>query len=115
VVKRTREQMRSSALAREENMQEHRLIHENGCWCCSVCQWTWKYVPRSQCPGVERFAFGEAPENYLTATQLRKLHLKPADPRRPDGCYWQAGRKTWLWFYDRSVNAVSVRSYRRKK
>ena len=96
-------------------MQQHQLIQKDGCWYCSVCRWSWKQPPRLQCPGVERFAFGEAPSYYLTVTQLRRLHLKPLDLCRPDGCYWRAGKKTWLWFYDRFVNAVPVRPYHRKK
>lgn len=95
-------------------MQKHQLIQQEGHWYCSVCHWSWKHFPRAQCPGVQRFAYAEAPSDYLTYTELRALRLKPLDAHSPGGCYWRVGRREWLWFYDRR-KAVPVRAYRRKQ
>lgn len=80
---------------------DHEVVLTEAGYACRVCGWQWKRRPRSACPKVRRFGYREAPQGYLTYTELRKQGLQPRDRRVPDGCYYRTGRKQWLWFYDR--------------
>ena len=79
----------------------HELEMREDRYYCRVCGWQWKRRPRAACPRVRRFGYQEAPEEYLTYTELRALRLQPRDRRAPDGCYYRSGCREWLWFYDR--------------
>lgn len=57
----------------------------DGRYTCSLCHITWRNEPRSQCVGVQRFEYGAWPDGLYTATQLRRMHLKP--DAEPDGYY----------------------------
>jgi uncharacterized protein YprB with RNaseH-like and TPR domain len=52
---------------------------------CALCRWTWRTPSRSACFGVPRFEYGSWPQELFTATQLRRMHLKPGP--EPDGYY----------------------------
>ena len=49
---------------------------------CTVCKWNWKSRPTSDCPGVQRYEWGTAPDNLKTIGQLKKAGLKPNAPYR---------------------------------
>lgn len=76
---------------------------EQGYYHCSVCSWTWKYLPGGECPGVTRYAYGQVPGHLLTYTQLKAKNLRPLDRNKPDGCYFKKRDKAWLWFYDERI------------
>lgn len=57
---------------------------------CSVCKWTWKGAPQSECPGVPRYEYADIPADLLHKTGLRERHLKPGGP--PRGVYYRAGQ-----------------------
>lgn len=75
-------------------MLEHQLSKQGKEWHCTVCQWTWKGKPRSECPGVHWYA--EKPENLLTELELREKNLNPVGS--PAGC--MKDRDAWLHLYD---------------
>lgn len=59
---------------------------------CTICEWFWRSKPAGTCPGVKRYAWGEAPENLKTEAQLRKLGRKPAvNPESRFGSLLAAG------------------------
>ncbi|MGB8343328.1 MAG: hypothetical protein WCD86_00505 [Ktedonobacteraceae bacterium] len=65
---------------------DHQLTHlSDGRFTCALCQWTWRTHPHSPCVGVPRFDYGSWPSTLSTATQLRRMKLKPGEP--PDGSY----------------------------
>ena len=66
---------------------------------CTVCLWTWKAAPASNCPGLPR----RSAPHLLTYTQLQKKHLKPADRNKPDACYYQNSTRDFVWLYDERV------------
>jgi DNA polymerase III epsilon subunit-like protein len=57
----------------------------DGQYVCALCRWTWRSPPRSACVGVPRYEYGSWPQGLYTATQLRRMHLKPGP--EPDGYY----------------------------
>lgn len=57
---------------------------------CSLCKWTWKTTPQSECPGVPRYEYADIPATLAHKTRLRELHLKPDGPAR--GVYYRAGQ-----------------------
>jgi DNA polymerase III subunit epsilon len=61
---------------------KHEIIKTDTGYHCTVCNWNWKSKPVSDCPGVTRYEWGTAPENLRTKGQLRKIGLKPNQPRR---------------------------------
>lgn len=65
---------------------DHQLSRlPNGQFTCALCRWTWRAPPRSACFGVPRYEYGSWPQGLYTATQLRRMHLKPAE--ESDGYY----------------------------
>lgn len=65
---------------------DHQLSRlPDGRYTCALCRITWRTQPRSSCVGVPRFDYGSWPEGLFTATQLRRMHLKPGP--EPDGYY----------------------------
>jgi DNA polymerase III epsilon subunit-like protein len=67
-----------------------RMDHEltrlpDGQFTCSLCRWTWRTQPHTSCVGVPRFENGFWPNTLYTATQLRRMHMKPGS--EPDGYY----------------------------
>lgn len=76
------------------DVQTERLV-------CSVCQWSWKSQPQSDCPGLPRYAYEEIPAGLRHKTALRGMGLKPGGPAR--GVYYrsgQAGKPTaWCLLY----------------
>ena len=66
---------------------------------CTVCLWTWKAAPGSNCPGIPR----RSAPYLLTYTQLHKKHLKPLDRSKPDACYYQRSTREFVWLYDERV------------
>lgn len=68
---------------------------------CSVCHWSWKSQPQSDCPGLPRYAYEGIPTGLRHKTALRGMHLKPGGP--PRGVYYrpgQAGKPTaWCLLY----------------
>jgi DNA polymerase-3 subunit epsilon len=65
---------------------DHQLsLSENGQYRCALCQRRWRTKPRSPCVGVPCYEYGCWPDTLYTATQLRRLKLKP--PEKPDGYY----------------------------
>jgi hypothetical protein len=64
---------------------------------CSVCRWSWKTPPQSECPGVPRYTYADIPAALAHKTALRELHLKPGGP--PRGAYYRAGQggKSTRW------------------
>src|SRR5579871_5238452 len=67
---------------------------------CSVCGMSWKRGPRhtSGCPGVQWYGWQQAPAHLKTYTQLRAMHLKPRDRKKPDGTL--SGHDDWIYLYD---------------
>lgn len=48
---------------------------------CTVCKWSWKSKPQSNCPGVVRYERHQAPEHLKTKSQLHKMSLHPGVSR----------------------------------
>ena len=67
---------------------------------CAVCGMSWKRDPRhaSGCPGVRWYSWQQAPAHLKTYTQLRAMHLKPRDRKKPDGTL--SGHDDWIYLYD---------------
>ena len=57
---------------------------------CSLCRWTWKTVPVSECPGVPRYEYADIPAALAHKTALRERHLRPGGPAR--GVYFRSGQ-----------------------
>src|SRR5579875_209184 len=65
---------------------DHQLSHlPDGQYSCALCQRRWRTKPRSPCVGVPCYKYGCWPEHLYTATQLRRMKLKPGE--QPDGYY----------------------------
>ena len=78
---------------------DHQLSRlPNGQFTCALCQWTWRTQPRSPCVGVPRFDYGQWPSTLYTATQLRRMKLKPGEP--PDGYYPLVKSPSRRFLYD---------------
>ena len=60
---------------------KHEIIKTDDGFSCTVCQWRWGSKPRSACPGVVRYLWLAAPENLMTAYQLKKKKLNPGPQR----------------------------------
>jgi DNA polymerase III subunit epsilon len=60
---------------------KHSLIRDQQGFTCSVCQWSWRIEPVSDCPGVPQYEWGAAPESLLTKNQLAKRKLNPGPVR----------------------------------
>ena len=60
----------------------HDIVKSEIGYQCTVCKWNWKRKPVSYCPGVQRYVWGDAPENLKTIGQLKKIGLKPNKPYR---------------------------------
>lgn len=81
---------------------------EDGTWTCSVCRWTWKYlptgtwkgVPMEECPGLPRYRHGEQPEHVATETELRRRGLKRGEGQEPAACSWWFDKRRWVYYYD---------------
>ena len=56
---------------------------------CSVCRWSWRKPPVSECPGVPRYSHAAIPAHLAHRTALRVKRLKPGGP--PRGVYYRAG------------------------
>jgi hypothetical protein len=74
-------EFREHALSRD--VQTERLI-------CSLCRWTWKTPPVSECPGVPRYEYADIPTELRHKAGLREMRLKPGGP--PRGVYYRAGQ-----------------------
>lgn len=57
---------------------------------CSLCRWSWKTFPASECPGVPRYEYADIPATLAHRTALRGRHLRPGGP--PRGVYYRAGQ-----------------------
>jgi hypothetical protein len=65
---------------------DHQLSHlSDGQYTCVLCRWMWRTKPRSPCVGVPCYEYGCWPNTLYTATQLRRMKLKPGE--QPDGYY----------------------------
>jgi hypothetical protein len=69
---------------------------------CSVCTWSWKTPPVSECPGVPRYEYADIPAALAHQTALRERHLRPGGP--PRGVYFRSGQGNkptrWCPLYD---------------
>lgn len=61
---------------------KHDIVKTETGFQCKVCKWSWKSRPVTDCPGVQRYEWGTAPENLKTIGQLKKIGLKPNSPYR---------------------------------
>lgn len=57
---------------------------------CSLCRWSWKTPPSSECPGVTRYEYADIPPTLAHKTALRVQHLRPGGP--PCGVYFRSGQ-----------------------
>ncbi len=65
---------------------DHQLsLSEDGGYTCALCQRRWRTKPHTSCVGVPCYEYGCWPQHLYTATQLRRMKLKPPD--EPDGYY----------------------------
>jgi DNA polymerase-3 subunit epsilon len=85
--------------------KQHQIIENENMWLCNVCFWQWstkevKPLNTSVCPGVRRYAWGEAPSNLKTIKELRSAGLKPKDREQPQGCIWYAKQSAFICLYD---------------
>lgn len=65
---------------------DHQLSQlSDGQYNCALCHLRWRTKPRSPCVGVPCYQYGCWPATLYTATQLRRMKLKPGG--QPDGYY----------------------------
>ncbi len=83
-------------------MIRHNLTRTADGYCCSVCNFLWRNLPHSPCPGVPSFSlWKKIPPHLKTRTELTSKGLKPRDKDDPDACFWPK-RAAWVkcWLYD---------------
>ncbi len=65
---------------------DHQLSHlPDGQYTCALCQRRWRTMPHTSCVGIPCYEYGNWPQELYTATQLRRMKLKPGE--QPDGYY----------------------------
>lgn len=57
---------------------------------CSLCRWSWKTRPVSECPGVPRYEYADIPVTLAHKTALRERYLRPGGP--PRGVFFRSGQ-----------------------
>jgi DNA polymerase-3 subunit epsilon len=74
--------------------------NETGGYTCSRCCLSWKQAPSGTCPGVKVYNYTAIPWDTLaTYTMLKRQKLKPADEKKPDGCYFRLKGKEYIYLY----------------
>ena len=79
----------------------HQLERVGTGYTCPVCGLSWTREPRTDCPGVRVYNYGEWPENLYTYTQLRRdLRMQPLDRTKAQGCYFLQKSPYRRYLYD---------------
>jgi len=69
---------------------KHDLVEkENGFIECQACKRLWKRHPTGECQGYQDYAWGQAPENLRTESQLAKKRLNPGAQIRGSVVGWK--------------------------
>lgn len=78
----------------------HNLYRFSGRYHCNTCVWSWQSKPRSECPGVRRYDWGDKPRHLLSPTQLGLAGFKRRTEQQAQGMVQSADGKHWTWLYD---------------
>lgn len=76
----------------------------DGKWYCPLCGWHWKSKPRSSCPRVPRYEYGDQPSHLVTGWELERRNLKPTGAIL--GAIYLQKSHRWISLYDLNETAI---------
>lgn len=83
---------------------QHQVEQVDGRYRCTVCNYSWKREPTSECPGVPVYRWGEWPEHLLTKKQMSDAGFQTGKKLPPPAgvCFREKSPDGKMWLYDRN-------------